>query len=341
MSRRYDTQAKLNDLVSLLKGKDALLIVLQDHPDPDALASAMALRALANSVDVQCSLTCRGTIGRAENRALVRYAALNIRAMEEVDVERHDLIALVDTQPGQRNNSLPDQIVPDIVIDHHPMHPESRSVAFTDIRSHYGATSTMLFEYLQAASQEPETPLATALLYGIRSDTHDFERPAKQADIDASTALYELANKRMLGAIQRGSVPLAYFQVLATALANARRCRKSIYSGLGSADNADMVAEVADLLLRYEDAEWSLCWAHVDQAVRLSVRTFSAEKPADQIARHIVRRKGSAGGHPTMAAGQITCQSSGKADRARLDRLIRTRFLRITGGPAAACRRIT
>lgn len=340
MATRQDTTEKLVCLRALLDGKATMLIALQSDPDPDGLASALALRAIANANEVKCSLACSGSVGRAENRALVRYANLNLRTMDNVLSEQFDLTALVDTQPGQSNSSLPKEMSPDIVIDHHPIRPETRRAHFTDIRSRYGATSTILYEYLEVAAIEPDTPLATALLYGIRSDTQDFGRQATQADIDASNALYGLANKRMLGAIQRGRVPAGYFHLLAVALDNARRCGKSVYSGLGHVDDPDMVAEVADLLYRFEEADWSLCWAYADGMVHLSVRTLSSHVPADKIVRDIVRREGSGGGHPSMAAGQILFSSGKVTDRKHLDQLIRQRFLKATGQRVAACRRM-
>ncbi len=343
MGGRNNTPAKLEALTGLLKGTSTMLIVLQNNPDADGMAAALALRKLANTLKVTCTIACSGTIGRAENRALVRYVNLRVREIGELERKWFKFIALVDAQPGQRNSSLPPRIKPQIVIDHHPIRPETRRAAFFDVRSAYGATSTILYEYLEAASIEPDMPLATALLYGIRSDTQDFGRKAHQADIDASSALYALANKRMLGAIQRGRVPLEYFRILANALNNARHCGRCIYSGLGVVDNADMIAEVADLLLRYEEAEWSLCWGCHGGAVLLSVRTLSQDLPADRVVRHIVRHRGSGGGHPSMAAGQISLASGELKvlECDRLDRLIVRRFLEITGCDAAACRRVT
>ena len=147
MTNRTDTTTKLEALRSLLRGKSEMLLVLQSNPDPDALASAMALRALANGWGLSCSLACGGTVGRAENRALVRYTKINVRSMDDVNVDRFDVVALVDAQPGQSNSSLPEGRVPDVIIDHHPARPESRRAAFTDIRSRWGATSTILLEY--------------------------------------------------------------------------------------------------------------------------------------------------------------------------------------------------
>jgi nanoRNase/pAp phosphatase (c-di-AMP/oligoRNAs hydrolase) len=336
-----DTGKKLAALKALLADKAKILIILQDNPDPDGLASAMALRKLANALTgARCSLACNGTVGRAENRAMVRYVNLNLLRLDELDVSRFDLVALVDTQPGQQNNSLPADVSPNIVIDHHPTRRATRRARFTDVRGRYGATATILAQYLRQAGIVPDAALATALLYGIRSDTQDFGREATQADMDAYEYLYALANKRMLGAIQRGRAPPAYFRMLATALANARRCGRCIYCELGRVDNPDMIPEVADLFLRHEDVEWSLCWGYHDGRAMLSVRTQSAEPAADALIRRLVSRKGAGGGHQSMAAGQIPLREDTAAGREHLDKLIRRRYLKATGSDAAACRRI-
>ncbi len=168
------TRSKLAELTSILGGKAQLLIVMQDNPDPDSIAAAVALRKLANTLaQVQCSIAHGGTVGRAENRALVRYLNLNLRPVEEIKFETFDAIAIVDTQPGVGNNSLAPDIVPDIVIDHHPFRMTTRRSKFSDVRSNYGATATILLEYLTQAKIEPDMQLATALLYAIRSDTQD------------------------------------------------------------------------------------------------------------------------------------------------------------------------
>ncbi len=197
------------------------MIVMQNNPDPDAIAAACALRELANqTAGVSCRLAYGGTIGRAENRELVHYLGFAFHPFAEISHQRFDLIALVDTQPEAGNNPLPEGVQPDIIIDHHPAIPASRGVAFTDIREHYGATSTILWEYLREVKIKPDMPIATALLYGIRSDTQDLGREATKADIEAIGSLYPLANKRMLSQIQQGRVPSAYYQMLATALNN-------------------------------------------------------------------------------------------------------------------------
>jgi nanoRNase/pAp phosphatase (c-di-AMP/oligoRNAs hydrolase) len=180
---------------------------------------------------------------------------------------------MVDTQPGTGNNSLPAGIEPDIVIDHHPIHRQTRAAPFTDIRRSYGATSTILVEYLIEAGITPDPPLATALLYGIRSDTQDLGRECSRYDIEAIEFLYPFANKRMLGIIQRGKVPRVYYQMLADALRNARVQGPAVITELGDIDNPDMIAEVADLLLREDETTWSMCTGYWNNKLLISLRT--------------------------------------------------------------------
>jgi len=199
MKYAQKTRSKLTELANLLRGKTSLLIVLQDNPDPDSIASAVALRRLANSLAaVHCSIAHGGTVGRAENRALVRYLNPNMRFLDEIEFAKFDLTALVDTQPGTGNNSFPDSLIPDVVVDHHPFRRATRCAQFVDIRSSYGATATILLEYLNRAGIRLDVPLATALLYAIRSDTQDLGQEASRADIEAIGLLYPLAKAHLL-----------------------------------------------------------------------------------------------------------------------------------------------
>jgi nanoRNase/pAp phosphatase (c-di-AMP/oligoRNAs hydrolase) len=329
---RVKTRSKLKKLKALLKAKSRLIIVIQDNPDPDSIASAVALSRLANALgDTQCSITYDGTVGRAENRALVRYLDLNLRPCDEIDFEMFPSIGLVDTQPNTGNNCLPERINPNIVIDHHPCRAATRSAPFTDIRSRYGATATILLEYLRAAKVTLDTALATGLLYAIRSDTQDLGREATKADIEAIGFLFPRANKRMLSEIQRGSVQRPYFQMLAKALQNARVFKNCITTTLEQTDNPDMIGEVADLLLRDEDTDWVMCSGYFSDKMFISIRTSEHNCRADSIIQTIVDGIGTGGGHQTYAGGQIPLQKKTKQERSRLERLTEQRFLRAVG----------
>jgi len=333
MKISHRTSLKFRKLIDLLKGKSRLLIVMQDNPDPDAIAAAVALRKLVNALgDLKCSIAHGGTIGRGENRALVKYLDLNLHGLAYVSFDQFDLVALVDTQPGTGNSSLPAQILPDIVFDHHPFRRATRHVRFSDVRKDYGAACTILWEYLVKADLTPDITLATAMLYGIGSDTQDLGREATSADIEAFEALYPLANKRMLSQIQRGTVPKEYFQMLSQALQNARLYEdRVIVAHLGPIDNPDMVGEMADLLLREDDTIWTLCTGFYNGKLWISVRTDDQANRADLIVKHVVVRHGTGGGHMTYAGGQIPLLKDTKSEMAHLENLVRRRFLKALG----------
>lgn len=327
---------KVEQLRQILENHSTMLIVMQDNPDPDSIAAAMALKKLANSLaDVQCSIAHGGTVGRAENRALIKYLGLNLRDIQQLDLSQYELFAMVDTQPGTGNNSLPERIEPDVVIDHHPCRPLTRHCRFTDIRSRYGATATIMFEYLECAKIKPEVSLATALLYAIRSDTQDLGRDTVHADIRGLTQLYTIANKRMLSEIQRGKVQRDYYQMLVNALKNAKVVDHAIITHLGRVENPDMIAEVADLLIRDDLTDWVMASGYTHNRLTISLRTSQEELPADKVIRALVARRGTGGGHPSYAGGQISIEGLSEAQIDALQKRLYDRFVKaVTSAPS-------
>lgn len=327
MASKTPIQKKLSALKAVVEGKRRLLIVLQDTPDPDALASAAALKGLIRELaNIPGSITHRGEIGRAENRALVQYLRLNMRQIDTIEFDRFDLIAMVDTQPYTGNNGLPEQVLPDIVIDHHPCKRSTFRVPFHDVRGRYGATSTILYEYLHAAGIAPTVPLATALFYGIRSDTQDLGRDCIEADIRAGQDLFVLANKRALSEIQRGHVRRSYYHLLARALANTRVYGNAAVSNLGELSHVDMISEAADLLLRDDNISAVMCYGLCDNKLCISLRTRDPERRSDHLIHRIVSRLGTGGGHPNYAGGQIPLKTPEKRDT--LEATVTRRFLK-------------
>jgi nanoRNase/pAp phosphatase (c-di-AMP/oligoRNAs hydrolase) len=335
------TRSKFSKLVKLMQGKTSFLIVMQDNPDPDSIAAAVALRRFANNVaGLKCSIAHGGTVGRGENRALVQYLNLNLLQCSQIKFEQYDLIAIVDTQPGTGNNSLPENTVPNIVFDHHPFKNTTRLCEFYDVRREYGATSTILLEYFSRANLVPDMPLATALLYAIRSDTQDLGREATQADIKAFDFLYPLANKRMLSGIQRGSVPKEYFRMLSEALQNARVHGDSILTHIGKINNPDMIGELADLFLREDQTHWTMCTGFFEGRLLISIRTSHEQNRADRAIKSIVARRGTGGGHLTYAGGQIPLKKDTESERRNLKKQIERKFLRAVGMSQARSSRL-
>lgn len=334
MPRRITPVTRLARLWSVLDGAKTMLIIVQNNPDPDAIAAAAALREIANEIHgIACSVAHTGAVGRAENVALLDYLRLNTRELGTLDLERFDRLGMVDAQPGAGNVNFDPSVRLDVVIDHHPIRRLTRTARFTDIRSRYGATSSMMYEYLTAAQIEIPTRLATAMVYGIRSDTQDLGRESTKADVDAYLNLYPLANARVLGRIVQAPLPYRYFTQLRIALDRAMLYDDRIVSYLGEIDSPEMVAEIADLLLRAEEVRWAMCIGLVDGWIHLSLRTTDRDRNAGRIARNLGGRRGYGGGHQALAAAQIPLPAS-DGTKKKTDALIRgltKRFLKATG----------
>jgi nanoRNase/pAp phosphatase (c-di-AMP/oligoRNAs hydrolase) len=296
----------LADLVAVIQRPGSLIVVPHDNPDPDALACAAALRYIAKSLTgKEATIALGGFVGRAENRAMVRYLSIPLVPAEDLPLgDPSTIVALVDTQPGRTNNSLPDGVRPDIVIDHHPAYVELGDLPFSDLREGYGATATILTEYLRASRLPVETKIATALFYGIMAETQDLGREASAVDMEASHFLYPHTNKRRLSKIENARVPPEYFCGFRDAIQGAMIYDKAIIAILGELRYPDMVAEMADFLLRLEGMEWAAAIGHHQDLLYVSLRTTQRDVNAGAILQNVLGSE-HAGGHDMIAGGRI------------------------------------
>jgi nanoRNase/pAp phosphatase (c-di-AMP/oligoRNAs hydrolase) len=320
------SQQLLEMLFEALIGSDSILILPHNDPDPDAIASAVALRYLfLQRLGIRVHIAYQGIVGRAENRALVRYLDYPLRRLASLRLREPMPTALVDTQPGAGNNALPPKSTPRIVIDHHPRREETATATFADVRSEVGATSTILAEYLQAADVEIPSPIATALFYGIKTDTMGLGRGASPSDARAYFYLQPRIDVDALVTIERAQVPAEYFKSFDTTLQAAHVYDGVVISYMGALAYPDLAAEMADLLLRLEGTRWVVCMGVYQGDLILSVRTRSRRGGAGQLVRTIVGDRGPAGGHGTMAGGQVPLQSE---DPEQVARILTQRCLR-------------
>jgi nanoRNase/pAp phosphatase (c-di-AMP/oligoRNAs hydrolase) len=298
--------AHLDSLLKAVGGTSRILILPHNDPDPDAIASALALRhLLMDRLGVEGHIVYKGIIGRAENKALVRYLGHPLRRLTARDLCQAVPVALIDTQPGAGNHALPANSAVAIVLDHHTWRETTVTAGFFDVRQDVGATSTILTEYLQAAGLEPAPPLATALFYGIKTDTMGLSRGASAADVAAYFYLHSLIDVYALADIERAQVPAEYFERLVATLQAARVYDSIVISYIGSMSHPDLTSEMADLLLRLEGTQWTICMGAYKEELILSARTRNHQGGAGGLAQKIVGERGSAGGHGTMAGGQI------------------------------------
>ena len=299
-------QRRLDSLLKAVIGADRVLVLPHNDPDPDAIASAVALRhLLAERLGLESRIAYRGIIGQAENRALVRYLGHPLDRLKGSDLRQSLPVAVVDSQPGTGNNALPPGSPVAVVIDHHTLREATAEAVFADVRPELGATSTLLVQYLQAADLEPPPPLATALFYGIKTDTMGLGRAASPDDVSAYFHLQPRIEVEALVKIEHAQVPAEYFRGLDAALHAARVYDGIVIAFVGVMTRPDMAAEMADLLLRLRGAQWTICMGAYKESLILAVRGRGKQDKAGRLAQVIVGKHGTAGGHGAMAGGQI------------------------------------
>jgi len=215
------------------------------------------------------------------------------------------------------------------VIDHHPAYGDYPGVPFLDLRDQYGATSTIVTEYLRESKLVPEPKIATALFYGISAETQDLGREATAADIEASHFLYPYTNKRRLSKIENARVPREYFRVFREAIERAALYDKVVVSLLGEVQYPDMVAEVADFLLRLDQVEWAAAIGTFGSCLHCSVRTIDREVNAGDLLQRVLGSR-SAGGHDMIAGGRLRVGED-PAARERAAAMVRDRLLGALG----------
>jgi nanoRNase/pAp phosphatase (c-di-AMP/oligoRNAs hydrolase) len=334
-----ESKVKVSDTLEvvdrILEGKEQLLVVVHNSPDPDAIASAVALGYLAEKRrDIEVSIAFGGSVGRAENREMIRKLKIHMKQIGRINFDKYDCIALVDTQPGAANNSFPADRKAHIVIDHHPRRPHLRA-EFDLVDPAIGATSTILIEWLRAGNIEIPADLATALAYAILSETQNLGREASRRDVEAYLSVYIKSNIRKLAEITLPKLPRSYYLALANTLERAYVYRNMIYAHIGDIPSAEMAAEMADFLLRHERIGWSMCTGRFKEKLILSIRTMNPDGGADELIKAIVPDPNTVGGHEMIAGGFISLQEGTNQELMELQVLLSREFARKLGHPKA------
>jgi nanoRNase/pAp phosphatase (c-di-AMP/oligoRNAs hydrolase) len=297
---------KVAELRECINSAQSILILTHDYPDPDCIASAYGLSHLCSYWGSPTPvISFGGFIGRAENRALVRFLDISMVPFALIDVAEFDRILLVDSYPGKGNISLPPTAVVSGVIDHHPAPPENPLSCFTDIRKEVGATSTLITKYLQEAGCPIPRQLATALFYGIKTDTGDMRRDVSTFDLDCYKYLFEHIDHKLLSLIVNPDRDIEYFRLLHRATETAVSYNSIGYTHLGNVSTPDYVAEMADLFHSLESIEWMICSGIFKTQIFFSIRSkneYTSGMKAEQLACGL---GGSGGGHGRAAAGRI------------------------------------
>lgn len=299
-------------------GTDRVLILI--NADPDAIACALAVKRLLWRRVASVTLSNINIISRPDNLNMIRLLGVDMIHDAKINPDSYDKHVIVDSQPG--HNERFSRFSYSVIIDHHPDNGET--APYKDIRPDYGATSTILTEYLKAARIKPSARLATALFYAIKTDTANFERTAAHADMRAFQYLFKYANIHLARKIEQADLKLEFLDDFQKALSTYTCSRNRVYVHLGPVKNPDINVILADFFMRVNTVTWSVVSGVYEDKLIVIVRNDGLRKDAGKFVGKVFGHLGSAGGHKSMARAELSLDRlEGEVDPGDEKRMVR------------------
>ncbi len=295
------TRLKVQQYQRFFSDADKVLILLHNDPDPDALASGLALRTLLHRTRQTAIIGALHGVTRPENQRMMNLLDIQVEIIQPAQVAEFERVAMVDVQPHYFPGIVSHA---DLVIDHHP-EQTGYSAVYKDIRTNYGSTSTILCEHLRAVDDKISERVATAMLYAIKSDTLFFNRQVNRVDIDAFSYLYPLADAMLIRKMEGAEITLERLDYVLRARQQCRIQEQVFCTFLGTSPREDFIPYVADFYLQLEDIKWTIVAGIVNDSLVMSVRNLGYSRNAGEFVRKYFAHIGSAGGHRAMAKAVV------------------------------------
>lgn len=302
MQAKDNTRNKLERLREICGKAKNISIIIYANPDPDALASALALKKILETEKNTVNIGYTGAIGRPENASMIKRLKIPAFPVSEEEAGQSDIIALVDSQPHFFTDFRLSRC--DIVIDHHPLR-DVISAGFTDVRPDYLSTSSILTEYLRTAGKRLTKDLASALFYGIKTDTRHFMSDMSDGDVEAIRWLRSKADLDIVKQIEFSQFTREGLDYFSIALVRRHFLKGVMFSHLGPVPFFDVCVQVADFFIRVENVSWALVSGVVGNTLVIIFRNDGVDQDAGYLARTAFGHIGSAGGHEYMGRAQI------------------------------------
>jgi nanoRNase/pAp phosphatase (c-di-AMP/oligoRNAs hydrolase) len=295
------TRLKVQQYQRFFSDADRVLILLHNDPDPDALASGLALRNVLRRTKQTAIIGALAGVTRPENQRMLNLLDIHVDIITPEQVQEFERVAMVDVQPHYFLGAINHV---DLVIDHHP-EQTGYSAVYKDIRTDYGSTSTILCEHLRAVDANISERTATAMLYAIKSDTLFFNRQANRVDLEAFSYLYPLADAMMIRKMEGAEITMERLDYVLRARQQGRMVEQVFCTFLGTSPREDFIPYVADFYLQLENVKWTIVAGIVNDSLVMSVRNLGYSRNAGDFVRRYFADIGSAGGHRAMAKAVV------------------------------------
>lgn len=290
---------RLNLIYDSFKPEDHLLICI--NADPDSISSAMALKRLLWRRLSGITIAIVNRIARPDNLAMVDLLKVPLVSFHNLDLKKFNKLAMVDSQPTHMDELA--DVYFDLVIDHHPL--TRFEAGFSDIRPDFGATATIMTEYLRAAKIKPSRVLSTALFYGIKTDTQNFVRQGQLEDMRIFRYLFPFVNMTMINKIENSEMTRDLLKYFRKALDMVKVRKGVAWLYMEKVDNPDTLVFMADFFMKVHEINQIFCAGIFKDQVIVIYRTVGFRKDAGKLLAAAFGGIGSAGGHKTMARAEI------------------------------------
>jgi nanoRNase/pAp phosphatase (c-di-AMP/oligoRNAs hydrolase) len=337
VSRSSRQRNRGKKLMKLLADKKNVLVTSHMHPDPDALASSLAMTVLLTHKlpHAKVTMSIKGPVKGGVNEMFIKQSNLQLTPWDDAKLAEFDAIVLLDAQPLFATSPLPPDVHATAVVDHHRSKGRHPHCPFCDIRIDVGATSSIVFAYFLELEVPIDRNLAALLLYAIESDLAGAAGTPGELDNVALSSLTLLADTRKLYQMRYADIPQSMYIASFEGMKNAVYYESALVTHVDDVDSPEKLAIVADWMLRFEPIKWALVTGPYEGRLVLSLRTADPKLSAGDMIRHLLKNIGEGGGHRTKAGGFIKVEGTGPRQLERLRNLIKKRLLRRLGLSAA------
>lgn len=280
---------------------DDIVIQCHDNPDADAIASGYALLKYFESKGKKARFVYGGSFEIRKSNLIKMKETLHIPVEYVKEINKPELLVTIDCQYGESNVTR-FEAKNIAVIDHHQVSGELPELS--DVRSAYGACSTVMRELLmdEGIDINSDSDLATALYYGLFTDTNGFAEIFRPEDKDLRD---EAAFRPTMITLYRNSnLTMEELRIAGTALEEAKRVKKYGYAIVEAMPcDPNILGIISDMLLEVDSVETCLVYSVLEFGVKLSVRSCVASVQASELAGYIAEGLGGGGGHLVKAGG--------------------------------------
>ena len=317
---------ELNQVLKSISEHKKIFIQPHDIPDPDAIASSYGLKKFLDVLGIESEIIYVDSIEKANSRTMLEIFGISMTLKEEsYELDKDDLIILVDTQTGHSNvTNLKGKNIG--VIDHHRFMGD-KGYAFMDIRPEYGACSTIVASYFKEMAIEPDKNVATSLLYAIMTDTDNLVRSNNLMDLEMFYWLYKKSNLDQIKHLRMNEIGLADLEAYTRALQNIEIYGTTCFVDIGDC-NDSLLGTISDMVYTIEHVDTIISYAKREDGIKLSIRSGDKSIKANDLVNFIIDNRGAGGGHDEMAGGFIDREQVGLLLNKNFDTYVRYRTLK-------------